>query len=49
MLFGRGICFLMAASIVWVAVWPPPEHDPPGHPPGGSGGAVTEVTQETIP
>jgi hypothetical protein len=48
LLFGLGICFLVAASILWVVVWPPPEHKPAGAPPGDSGGDATEVEQETI-
>lgn len=50
LLFGLGICFLVAASILWVVVWPAPEPaPPPGTPPGGSGDAVQDKTPETIP
>jgi hypothetical protein len=42
-----GICTLVAASILWVAVWLPPEQKPAAHPPGGPGDAVPGVKQET--
>lgn len=47
LLFGLGICCLVAASILWVVVWPPPEQNPAGHPAAGPGDAAPEVTQET--
>ena len=36
LLFGLGICFLVAASILWAVVWVPPEQDPEPHEPGPS-------------
>lgn len=60
LLFGLGICCLVAASILWVVVWLPllpyrrPKQDPAsedGHGTTGNGGpsgAVPEVTQKPI-
>jgi hypothetical protein len=39
-LFGVGICFLVAASVLWVVVWVPPEDQPETH--RGSGGVGAE-------
>jgi hypothetical protein len=47
LLFGLGICTLVAASILWVAVWLPPEQEPADHPPGGPGDTAAGVKQET--
>jgi hypothetical protein len=47
LLFGLGICFLVAASILWVVVWLPLEQDPPANHVGGPGDDVTGVKQET--
>ncbi|HTT55308.1 MAG TPA: hypothetical protein VMH35_28285 [Streptosporangiaceae bacterium] len=43
LLFGLGICFLVAASLLWVVIWLPllpyPEPDPSGGGTGNAGGA----------
>jgi hypothetical protein len=48
LLFGLGICFLVAASILWVVVWLPAERHLSANYEEGPDGDVTEVTEQTI-
>jgi hypothetical protein len=38
-LFGLGICFLVAASVLWVVVWVPPTGQAETHPANGGADA----------